>query len=125
VQALSLQNVVSFTSFNHNIEAEIKSADIVLNFSNSESLSMTCIEAAYFGTPLIATRCGGPEEIIKHKETGLLVAVADIDAMTEAILTLAADKELRLNYAKAGMAYVREKFSKEDFITRFQKMLTT
>jgi glycosyltransferase involved in cell wall biosynthesis len=86
---------------------------------------MTCIEAAYFGTPLIATRCGGPEEIIKHKETGLLVAVADIDAMTEAILTLAADKELRLNYAKAGMAYVREKFSKEDFITRFQKMLTT
>lgn len=123
VQELSLQNVVSFTSFNHNIEAEIKSADIVLNFSNSESLSMTCIEAAYFGTPLIATRCGGPEEIIKHKETGLLVAVADIDAMTEAILTLAADKELRLRYAKAGMIYVREKFSKEDFITRFQKML--
>ncbi len=123
VKELNLNDVVSFASFSSNIEQEIKSADILLNFSNAESLSMTCLEAAFFGTAVIATRCGGPEEIIKHEETGLLVPVADIKAMTEAILTLAGNVQLRQTYSTAGRQYVQEKFSKQEFITAFQNML--
>lgn len=124
VASLGLSEVITFSSFSEHIEAEIKHADIVLNFSNAESLSMTCLEAAYYGTPLIATRCGGPEEIIKDKETGLLVPVADVDAMAEAILTLSNDAALRNKYAAAGKIYVREKFSTQHFITQFENILT-
>jgi len=118
-----LTNVVTFTDFNDNIESVIKSADILLNFSNSESLSMTCLESSYFGTPVIATRCGGPEEVIKHNETGILVPIADIDAMTNAIIELSANKTKRTTFAEAGKIYVRDKFSKEKFIQQFNGML--
>lgn len=118
-----LSDVISFNNFNDNIEDIIKSADILLNFSNSESLSMTCLESSYFGTPVIATRCGGPEEVIEHNKTGILVAIADIDAMTKAILDLSSDKAKRITFAETGKVYVRNKFSKERFIHEFNNML--
>lgn len=117
------KGIICFTPFNSNVEAEIKAADIVLNFSNSESLSMTCLEASYYGTPVIATKCGGPEEVIEHNRTGLLVPVADIDAMTMAILELSADNNKRQAFAQTGRDYVRNKFSADMFITNFNNIL--
>lgn len=125
VKEHGLEEVVTFADFNSNVEAEIKAADVLLNFSNSESLSMTCLEAAYYGTAVIATKCGGPEEVIADKETGLLVPVADIDAMTNAILTLANNAAIRKQYAEAGKVYVRNKFSKEHFIKEFEAILAS
>jgi glycosyltransferase involved in cell wall biosynthesis len=120
---LQLNHAVNFADFSSNIEAEIKAADILLNFSDSESLSMTCLEAAYYGTAIIATKCGGPEEVIEENKTGLLVPVANVPAMTDAILTLASDNNLRNQYAEAGKKYVRAKFSKEQFIQQFEAIL--
>lgn len=125
VKEHGLEEVVIFADFNSNVEAEIKSADVLLNFSNSESLSMTCLEAAYYGTAVIATKCGGPEEVIVDKETGLLVPVADIDAMMNAILTLANNAAIRNQYADAGRTYVRNKFGKEHFIQEFEAILAS
>jgi glycosyltransferase involved in cell wall biosynthesis len=120
---LGLDNVVSCKSFSPDSEAEIKLADIFLNFSMAESFSMTCLEASFYGTALIATRCGGPEEIVVDKETGLLVPVADVDAMRDAILTLANDADLRNKYATAAKKHVKEQFSVEKFIDQFQSAL--
>lgn len=54
--------------------------------SRSETFGVACIEALSQGLPCIATRCGGPEEIITEKE-GILVeqesASALADAMTQ------------------------------------------
>lgn len=125
VKEHGLEEVVNFADFNSNVEAEIKAADVLLNFSNSESLSMTCLEAAYYGTAVIATKCGGPEEVIIDKETGLLVPVADIDAMMNAILTLANNAAIRKQYAEAGRTYVRNKFGKEHFIKEFEAILAS
>lgn len=125
VKEQELEDIVQFADFNSNVEAEIKAADILLNFSNSESLSMTCLEAAYYGTAVIATKCGGPEEVIADKQTGLLVPVADIDAMANAILTLANNSSMRKEYAEAGRAYVRNKFSKAHFIQEFEAILAS
>lgn len=54
-----------------------------LNFSRSESFSMTCLEASFAGMPVIATRCGGPEEIIEDGETGFLVPIGNVAAMAD------------------------------------------
>ncbi|MEZ5016881.1 MAG: glycosyltransferase family 4 protein [Flavipsychrobacter sp.] len=122
-QELGIAEVVTFDSFSTNIEQDIKEADIVLNFSDAESFSMTCLEAAFYGTPLIATKCGGPEEIIVHEETGLLVPKADTTAMSDAILTLANNRLVRDDYALAGKAYVRNKFSISNYTTAIESIL--
>ncbi len=106
-----LSEVVYFEGFATDVEADIKAADIVLNFSESESFSLTCLDALYYGTPLIASDCGGPAELFEHGESGLLVPNRDVSAMTTAINQLAADAGLRAHFAEAVRAFVRQKFA--------------
>lgn len=113
VSAAGLAQVVTFGSFVQDVEAAIKQADIVLNFSESESFSLTCLDALYFGTPLIATDCGGPAELFESGRSGILVPNRDVPAMTQALLALGADPELRRKYAAAGREFVRHKFRAE------------
>jgi glycosyltransferase involved in cell wall biosynthesis len=86
-------------------------AGIALNFSHSESFSLTCLEASASGLPVIATRCGGPEEIVEHGVTGLLVRVGDISAMAEAMETLLGDGERAARMGEAGRHLVARRFS--------------
>ena len=119
-----LQPVVFFEHFTTDIEKEIKSAAIVLNFSEAESFSMTCLEAGYYGLPVIATKCGGPEEIILHDRTGLLVEKRNIDMMAEAILALADNEIRRVQLGTAARQYVREKFSTDNFKQALSQILS-
>lgn len=111
VQQAGLGGVVRFDGFAADVEQVIKEADIVLNFSESESFSLTCLDALYYGTPLIASDCGGPAELFEHGQSGLLVPNRDVAAMTAAISQLAADASLRARFALAGREFVRQKFA--------------
>jgi len=106
-----LQHVVRFDGFATDVEAEIKAADVLLNFSESESFSLTCLDALFYGTPLIASDCGGPAELFEHGRSGLLVPNRDVAAMAAAINQLADDASLRMRFAEAGRRFVREKFA--------------
>src|SRR5262249_40866770 len=59
----------------------LRRARAALSFSRSESFSFACQEASAHGIPVIATRSGGPEEIIEDGVTGYLVDVGDVEAM--------------------------------------------
>lgn len=62
----------------------LNSSDIFILSSDIETFSVVCIEAMACGLPIIATRCGGPEEFVNEKN-GLLVPVDDVDALVAAI----------------------------------------
>jgi glycosyltransferase involved in cell wall biosynthesis len=111
VDKAGLQGVVHFAGFAADVEQAIKAADIVLNFSESESFSLTCLDALYYGTPLIASDCGGPAELFENGRSGLLVPNRQVAAMAEAINRLAADVRLRAQFAEAGRQFVRQKFA--------------
>lgn len=124
-EELKLSTVINFAPFNPDVESAIKSADIVMNCSEAESFSMTCLEAAYYGTALIATRCGGPEEIIDNGKTGITVPVNDRNAMTEALIKLAEHADLRAEYATKGRQYVMNKFSIENYVTAIKAVISS
>ena len=88
--------------------------DIALNFSESESFSMTCLEALAYGVPLIATDCGGPAELFEHGESGYLIPNRDVEAGQQAILWLASDSDMRHRFSHNSVRYVRRKFSVEN-----------
>ena len=50
----------------------LQNTDVVVSASKLETFGVTIIEALSCGIPVIATRSGGPEEII-NKENGILV----------------------------------------------------
>ena len=110
VEELNISKNVFFEEFNKDVEKTIKEADIVLNLSESESFSMVCLEALYYGTPLIASDCGGPRELFENGKSGILVPNKNIDAAAEAILRLAENYELRKSVSEEGKKYVRKKF---------------
>ena len=86
-------------------------AGIALNFSHSESFSLTCLEACASGLAVIATLCGGPEEIIEDGVTGLLVPVGDTAAMADAMAGLLGDPDRATKMGAAARYLVAERFS--------------
>jgi len=110
---LGINERIEWRGFAEEVEWELKQADIILNYSESESFSITCLEALYFGRPLIATDCGGPAEIIDHMETGVLIPNRDIEAMAHAMLMLATDTTLRSSLGDKARIVVKERFSIE------------
>ena len=110
-QAAGLEEVVQFEGFAANTEVAMKAYDIVLNFSEAESFSLTCLDALYYGVPLIATDCGGPAELFEAGHSGLLVPNRDVPAMVEAMVSLAGNMALRQQFSTASRLFVREKFA--------------
>lgn len=110
-QAAGLAEVVHFDGFAIDTEAAMKAHDIVLNFSEAESFSLTCLDALYYGVPLIASACGGPAELFEAGKSGLLVHNRDVSAMADAIVELAGNETLRRQFSVASRLFVRQKFA--------------
>ncbi|MCW3124865.1 MAG: glycosyl transferase group 1 [Bacteroidetes bacterium] len=53
-------------------------------FSNFEGYSLVTAESIYYGRPVIATHCGGPEDFVNDKN-GVLIQPNDEKALAEAI----------------------------------------
>lgn len=105
---------IEWGDFTENVADEYKRAALVLNFSDSESFSLTCIEAMAIGRPVIATMCGGPEEIITQNVDGELVEVRNEKQMAFALKKLLSNANLRKVYGERAHASVSTKFSLEN-----------
>lgn len=119
---LQLNEVVAFGGPTLRPKDKIMAADIALNFSESESFSMTCLEALSLGIPLIATDCGGPAELFIHKESGWLIPNRDIIAMKEAILHLSENVEVRRKLNRNSPIFVRRKFAVSNTLEKLQAL---
>lgn len=106
-----LEEVVEFGDFSPNVSDEMASSDVVLNFSESESFSMVCLEALACKKAIIATRSGGPEEIIRDKINGVLLENRDVLAMGKAIVKLASSPKLRKSFSENAHIDFKTKFN--------------
>lgn len=107
----SVANQIEFYGASDDLAASYAEAFAALNFSVSESFSMTCLDGSAAGLPVIATRCGGPEEIIDDGATGFLVPVGDVAAMAERMTWLLKYPEEAAAMGGAGRRLVSERFS--------------
>lgn len=119
---LHLENQIEWNDFAAKISDEYLSASIILNFSASESFSMTCLEGMFYGRPVIATRSGGPAEIIDQNQSGILVDLEDVSGMAAAIDYLISHPDKRNAMAQKAYKRVREKFSYENTIGKLEKI---
>ncbi|MBK8979400.1 MAG: glycosyltransferase family 4 protein [Planctomycetes bacterium] len=88
--------------------AAYQNADVVLNTSLDEGMSLTILEAGMHGRPVVASDVPGNRELIRHRETGLLFR--DEDELASCVLAVSR------NRAAAGALGVR---MREDFKRRF------
>jgi glycosyltransferase involved in cell wall biosynthesis len=92
----------------------LRSFDLFVVPSLSESFGVAAVEAAACGLPVIASRVGGLPEVVLDGETGLLVPPGDVNALAAAMARLLSEPELRARMGQAGRRFVLEHYRWED-----------
>lgn len=95
IKKLRLENHFFFLGFIPDISRCLNNMDIFMLPSVSEGFSISTIEAMACGVPVIATRSGGPEEIIAHYKNGILVEARCPVSLSENIIELYNNISLR------------------------------
>jgi L-malate glycosyltransferase len=77
----------------------MQKSDAFVLASKSETFGVAYIEAMAAGLPVIATRCGGPEDFV-NQSNGLLVEVDNVEQLAQAMV------ELHKNYHKYDRGFI-------------------
>lgn len=91
------------------ISADYQQSAIYVMTSRFEAFPLVLLEAMSWGIPCISFDCpSGPNEIIQHGNTGLLVPPEDIAALITAINNLIVNQDLRMKMSVAGLQAVQQ-----------------
>ena len=89
------------------------SRGVFVNSALTEPFGLTLLEAAGCGLPIVATNDGGPIDIVKNCNNGILVDVTDTAALGRAIRTILSDREKWKAFSTSGINGVRKLYTWE------------
>jgi len=117
---LCLEDRVQFLGFTDDAAEFLSNLDLFLSTSISEGLPLSAIQAMVAKVPLIATRCGGYEELITDRENGWLVAVSNPKAIADAIAEIAAAPGKQTSLAEQASKHAIETFDLSVMLARYE-----
>jgi phosphatidylinositol alpha-1,6-mannosyltransferase len=84
----------------------------------AEPFGRVALEAMYFGKPVVASRVGGIPEVVDDKKTGLIVSPDNPKELSDAIITIVRDLQLRQLMGNTGKLAIKEKFDSRKIISQ-------
>jgi len=122
--SLNLKEKVFFTGAlsPEDVSIAMQKSDIFVSASLFETFGVSIIEAMACGIPVVATKCGGPEEIVQN-ETGILCEKNDVEGLYNAILYVYEHFE-KYEVQKIRQV-VENRFSKHSIIERLKNIYLT
>ncbi len=88
-----------------------RSKGVFVNPALTEPFGLTLIEAAASGLPMIATHDGGPQDIIKYCNNGILFDPLDVAALQKALLKVLSNRRQWRRWSKNGITGANRHFS--------------
>jgi glycosyltransferase involved in cell wall biosynthesis len=98
-------------SWQENIDEVLAGVDVVVLTSHNEGTPLSLIEAQAAAKPVVSTNVGGVADIVIDGETGYITAPDNKVELSEAILKLIANPELRKNFGEKGRIHAIDNFS--------------
>jgi glycosyltransferase involved in cell wall biosynthesis len=98
--------------------------DLYLFPSLYEPFSLTLIHALASGIPTIASDAGGNKEIVHHRKTGLLFAKGNAMKLSDAIVELVRNSEMRVSISLAARQLARD-YTFEKMVSRIEDYIAT
>lgn len=121
-ESRGLTKDVIITGFRNDVDRALASFDVYALTSRTEGFPLSLLEAMASGLPIVATRCGGPQEILDDGITGLLVENGSIEEIAGSIARLRADEALRRRLGAAARTAVNERFTVDAQVRAYEKV---
>lgn len=100
--SLGLSDRVHFAGFRRDIAQIMKAVDLFVFPSRYEACTLVLLEAMASGLPAITATSAGGAELVTSECGFVLDDSDDADALAQALLTLASDRELRIKMGRAA-----------------------
>jgi colanic acid/amylovoran biosynthesis glycosyltransferase len=102
--------------------AALQWADVFVHPSVSEGFCNSVMEAQAMEVPVVCSDADGLSENVDHEVTGFVVPRRDEAALSDALVVLAGNPQLRAQMGKAGRERVTTLFRPEDQIDAFARL---
>ena len=100
----------------------LKSSEILVVPSRTESIPQVIKEAFYLKVPVIATNVGGNPELVTHEKTGILVPPEDPEKLTVAINNLLNNEDAQKNFANNAFEFINSNFSWDILLEKYTSL---
>lgn len=121
IKEKNLQERITLLGQIENMEDFYNHLDIfVLPSIKPEPFGLVILEAMQYGVPVVATNHGGPTEIIKNGDNGILFEHNKPNELSDAILKIKNDKQFKEKLSKNGQKRFNE-FSLQNMIKELEK----
>jgi glycosyltransferase involved in cell wall biosynthesis len=125
VEELGLGGAVKLEGFSAEVPKYLASFDLFLQPSTEEGLSLTILEAAAAGVPVVASSVGGTGEIIEDGKTGMLVLPQDVEALADVMRRFVEDPAPFRDMARRARKNVEERFSLAGMAAAYEALYTS
>jgi N-acetyl-alpha-D-glucosaminyl L-malate synthase BshA len=102
------------------IQDVIAQGDLLMLTSEREGFGLVALEAMACGVPVVATRCGGIEEVVADGEDGFLVPVGDVAALAARSAEILADPGRLCRMGGAGRARSAVEYHADRIVPRYE-----
>jgi len=102
------------------IQETIAQADLLMLTSEREGFGLVALEAMACGVPVVATRCGGVEEVVADGEDGFLVPVGDVAGLAARAAEILSDPGRLCRMGGAGRARAVAQFHADRVVPRYE-----
>ena len=113
---------VSFLGSSNRVPELLRAMDVYVLPSVNEGICNSLLEAMATGVPVTVTAIGGNPEVVVDGESGLLFPVGDIRELTEQLLLLVAQKDLRAQLGQKALRRVRQEFSIDSMVRNYAQV---
>jgi len=118
VDEYGLTQYFRFTGFRSDIPNILRNIDLFVLASRREPFGRVIAEAMACGRPVVATRSGGPEEIVVDRETGLFIPPGSPVDLARAIKDVLSLPDGGKGMGLRGKRVVEERFSLKEYQSR-------
>jgi len=121
---LGVADRIHFVGFCRDIVPLLFRVDLVVHCSTSpEPFGRVIVEAMLAGRPVVAAKGGGPLEIVKDHETGLLVEPSNSHALARAIHELLENPELAATLGESAKRDAEKRFGLEGVLQQWKQCI--
>ena len=113
---------VEFLGHVEDVEYFYREADLYLQVSATENMSLSVIDALRHGLPAVVTDVGGLPEIIEEAKSGYVVPLESIERIANSVVEILEDGLKWSRFSKAGQTRYADCFTPEIWANEMQKL---